>query len=692
MPLSAKNVRAQLSLAKPIISGLSLKMIRCGQSKIGEIAESRYKGKVIRREHRFDNFSGAWMIPGDERRQGVILYIHGGGYACGDIEYATGFGAVIADRCGCRVFCPAYRLAPENKFPSALDDVIEAYRYLLSKGYTGEKITLCGESAGGGLCYSLCAMLRDLSLPLPCGIIAISPWTDLTASGESYVTNEKNDPSMTKELLSFYADCYTDNRKDPLVSPLFLSHFGMPPSLIFVGGDEIMLDDSVRLHKKLIDSHVDSKLIVTPERWHAYVLYCLKEDRGDFSEMNSFLNRVMGPEQRLRWLPLDNAAKIYPAARRENWSNIFRVSATFTEEIDTDVMRDALNVTVRRFPSFAVRLRRGVFWYRLEQLSDAPELSEEYSYPLTRMTNAETGKCAFRVIVHGKRLAVEIFHSITDGTGGMIFLKTLSAEYLSRKHGIRIPAQHGVLNRLDDPDEAELEDSFLKYSGDVVANRKERTAWHLSGTPEKGGHLNLTCFEMPADKVLEAAHLYKVSVTAFLCAVQMMALQRLQTAKVPVKRKRKPIRILLPVNLRNLFESKTLRNFALYTTPEILPRLGEYTMDEICQLVKHHMGTEITKKQMAMKIAANVQSEEMLVVRMMPLFIKNIVMKAVFDIVGERKSCLSLSNLGAVKLPSEMDEYVEKFDFVLGTQATAPYNCGVVSYKDRMNVSFIRNI
>ena len=692
MPLSAKNVRTQLAFAKPIISGMSLKMIRRGQSKVGEIAESHYKEKVIRREHIFNNFSGAWIIPGDERRQGVILYIHGGGYTCGDIEYAAGFGAVIADKCGCRVFCPAYRLAPENKFPAALDDVTEAYEYLLSKGYSGEQITLCGESAGGGLCYSLCARLRDLHLPMPCGIIAISPWTDLTSSGESYTVNENVDPSMTKELLSFYAECYTDNVKDPMASPLFLSHYGMPPSLIFVGGDEIMLDDSVRLHKKLLESHADSKLIVTPERWHAYVLYCLDEDKKDFVEINGFLNRVMGSAHKLRWLPLDNAAKIYPAARRQNWSNLFRVSVTFTENIDVDVMRDALDVTVRRFPSFAVRLRRGVFWYRLEQLSSAPEISEEYSHPLTGMTYSETGKCAFRVIIHGRRLAVEIFHSITDGTGGMIFLKTLSAEYLSRKYGVKIPSDHGVLGRLDDPDEAELEDSFIKYAGDVAASRKERTAWHLSGTPEKGGYLNLTCLEISGDKVLDVAHSYNVSVTAFLCAAQMMALQRLQMRKVPDKRKRKPIKILLPVNLRSIFGSKTLRNFALYTTPEILPRVGEYTMDEICKLVKHHMGSEITKKQMSMKIAANVKSEESLVVRMMPLFIKNIVMKAIFDIVGERKSCLSLSNLGVIKVPCEMESYVERFDLILGAQASAPYNCGVVTFKNRMNVNFIRNI
>lgn len=692
MPPSAKNMRAQLALARPIVSGLSLKMIRRGQNKIGEIAESRYREKVILREHSFDNFVGAWVIPNDERRQGIIMYVHGGGYTCGGIEYATGFGSVLADKCGCRVFCPAYRLAPENKFPAPLEDVIEAYQYLLSKGYTGGRITICGESAGGGLCYSLCARLRDMGLPMPAGIIAISPWTDLTASGESYVKNEKVDPTMTREILSFYADCYTDNRRDPLVSPLFLNHFGMPPSLILVGGDEIMLDDSVRLHEKLLDAQVDSTLVVTPERWHAYVLYCLDEDRKDFDKINSFLNRTMGSEQKLRWLPLDNAAKIYPAARRQNWSNLFRVSVTFNEDVDVEILREALDVTVRRFPSFAVKLKRGVFWYRLEQLSSAPEISEEYSYPLTGMTYSETGKCAFRVIVYKSRLAIEIFHSITDGTGGMIFLKTLSAEYISKKYGERIPSEHGVLGRLDEPDERELEDSFLKYSGDVAASRKERTAWHLTGSAEKGGYLNLTCFELPSDKLVDAAHSYKVTVTAFLCAAQMMALQRLQMKRVPDRRKRKPIKVLLPVNLRNIFESKTLRNFALYTTPEILTNVGEYDMDEICTLVKHHLGMDVTKKQMSMKIASNVQSEEMLIVRVMPLFVKNVVMKAIFDIVGERKSCLSLSNLGVVKLPEGMEKYVERFDFILGPQATAPYNCGVVSYKNKTYVNFIRNI
>ena len=692
MAISAKTLKTQLSIIKPLLSSCSLKTIRKGQNKIGELMESKHKDHVFVKEHEFERFVGAWIVPKDERRQGVILYLHGGGYTCGDIEYAKGFGSMLAVQCGTRVFFVGYRLAPENPYPAALEDVFESYNYLIEKGFSPEKITLCGESAGGGLCYALCLKLKEAGIALPSSIIALSPWTDMTASGKSYEDNKQIDPTMSIEMLSFYADSYTKDRKNPFVSPLFADLDGMPPSLIFVGEDEIMLDDAVGIHQKLTDNGCSSKLVVAPERWHGYLLYGLEEDIKDFSVINEFLNKNMSGERKLRWLRLDNAAKIYPAARRQNWSNVFRLSATLKENIDREVLATALDVTVRRFPSIAVRLQKGFFWYYLEQLSEAPEIREESSYPLTRMSKKETAKCAFRVIVYKKRIAVEVFHSLTDGTGALIFLKSLVAEYLQQKYGVHIPAENGVLGRLEEPSESELEDSFQKYSGKITASRQENTAWHMSGTPELGGFLNLTCFEVSVKDILDKAHEYKVSLTTFLCAAMMMALQKLQMEKVPNINKRKPIKVLLPVNLRNLFPSRTLRNFALYTTPEILPRLGEYSFEEICDIIVHWMGRDITKKQMSMKIAANVNSEKLMAVRVMPLFIKNIVMKTIFDIVGESKSCLSLSNLGAVKLPDEMMDYVDRLDFILGVQATAPYNCGVLSFKDKLYINFIRNI
>ena len=399
----------------------------------------------------------------------------------------------------------------------------------------------------------------------------------------------------------------------------------------------------------------------------------------------------MEKKQPLRWVRLDNAAKIYPAARRKNWSNLFRQSVTLTEDVDVQVLQNALDVTVKRFPSIAARLRKGAFWYYLQQVESAPQIREEYSYPLVFMSNEEMRRCAFRVIVHEDRIAVEFFHSLTDGTGAMIFLKSLTAEYLEQKYGISIPAEAGVLDRRQEPQEEELEDSFLKYAGNVVASRKDTNAWKMRGVPLPGGVLNLTCFRLPVKETLALAHNQGVSLTVFLSAVMMQALMNLQKEKERSFRKRKGIKLLIPVNLRQLFPSKTLRNFAMYTIPEIDPRLGEYTFAEICKVIQHKMGSEITPKHMSTVIATNVNDERNPLVRLIPLPVKNVVMKAIFDSVGERKSCLTLSNLGLVKVPQAMEPYIRRFDFILGVQAAAPYNCGVVSYGDTVYINFIRN-
>lgn len=394
----------------------------------------------------------------------------------------------------------------------------------------------------------------------------------------------------------------------------------------------------------------------------------------------------------LRWVRLDNAAKIYPAAKRKNWSNVFRQSVTLCDEVDLDILKSALEITIKRFPSIAARLRRGAFWYYLQQLESAPEIMEEQSYPLTFMSSKEMRKCAFRVIVYKNRIAVEFFHSLTDGTGALIFLKNLTAEYLEQKYNISIPFENGILDRKEEPKADELEDSFLKYAGNVPASRKDTDAWHLSGTPEANGFLNLTCFTLPVDKVLELAHNYNSTITVFLSAVMIRALINCQNEKQPITKKQKPIKLLVPVNLRQLFKSNSIRNFAMYTIPEIDTRLGEYSFEEICKIISLKFGTEITPKHMSSVIAANVKDERNPVLRLVPLPIKNIVMKAVFDTVGERKSCLTMSNLGLVRLPEIMKQYITRMDFILGVQAAAPYNCGVISYDDKIIINFIRNI
>ena len=235
-------------------------------------------------------FRAALLVPKTVSCSGTVMYLHGGGYCTGDLDYACLYGEVLASETGAVTFCPAYRLAPENPFPAALDDALDAYEWLLNE-YPEKPVALIGESAGGGLCYALALKLKEKGLPLPAGIVTISPWTDLTLSGASHTYNRDADPSLTTEKLAVFAADYRGEKDpaDPFLSPLFANLQGLPESLIFVGGDEILLEDARRMHAALHKAGCRSELTVAEGLWHAYVLYGLKAREADSLKIRDFL-------------------------------------------------------------------------------------------------------------------------------------------------------------------------------------------------------------------------------------------------------------------------------------------------------------------------------------------------------------------------------------------------------------------
>ena len=291
MKLTIEKTRRRLERMKPILTRCSLSAARAGQTAIGQIMSLPVRRGERFQKIRFPRFDCGLITPRTVRDpEAAILYLHGGGYVGGGLEYARGFGSVLAAETGLRVFFPAYRLAPEHPFPAALQDALIAYRYLVRTcGIAPEKLVLCGESAGGGLIFSLCLALKRLGKPLPAGLAAISPWTDLTVSGPSYAENEANDPSITKEQLAYYASCYAKDPTDPLVSPLFGDPAGLPPTLLFSGGDEIMLSDAAGLHQKLLEAGCESRHIVAPGLWHVYLIYDLDERKDDRTLLRNFI-------------------------------------------------------------------------------------------------------------------------------------------------------------------------------------------------------------------------------------------------------------------------------------------------------------------------------------------------------------------------------------------------------------------
>ena len=240
----------------------------------------------------------AWVAVGDTAKEGrVLLYLHGGGYFAGSPTGYRDMTARISRACGMKALVLDYRLAPEHPFPAAVEDAVAAYRWLLGEGYSPEKIAIAGDSAGGGLTIATLVSLRDHGDPLPGVAVCISPWTDLEATGETYTTLNGTDPFLNTEWIREVAKFYigTGDPRDPLISPVHASLDGLPPLLIQVGSDEILLSDSTRLADNSRQAGVEVQLDEWEGMWHVWHLFAgrMPEGRRAVEEIGAFITKHM---------------------------------------------------------------------------------------------------------------------------------------------------------------------------------------------------------------------------------------------------------------------------------------------------------------------------------------------------------------------------------------------------------------
>ncbi len=290
--IAALLMRVQLYLTKPIVRFAGIPASRKAQDQLGRLTVGALKEHVTYEDVPMEHFSACFALPREnaDEQAGVILYLHGGGYTAGGPDYSKAFGGILASASGLKTLCAAYRLAPENRYPAALDDAMAAYEYLLMRGCSPKRIILAGESAGGGLCFCLLMRLKSEGRPLPAGVVALSPWADLTLSGASCRNNLYRDPTLCRESLAYYALVYAAGHEtEPCVSPIFGDFSGFPPALIMAGSEEILLDDAKTLHRLMTEAGVSSTLDVASGMWHVYPLYGLPESRQAIRRIAAFI-------------------------------------------------------------------------------------------------------------------------------------------------------------------------------------------------------------------------------------------------------------------------------------------------------------------------------------------------------------------------------------------------------------------
>jgi len=396
----------------------------------------------------------------------------------------------------------------------------------------------------------------------------------------------------------------------------------------------------------------------------------------------------------IEWYKLDNAATIFSMISTERSTNVFRVSCSLKERVNLSDLQTALDHVIERFPFFNVNLRTGLFWYYWERNNNTPKISTESKYPCQKIPIYNKGEYPFKVKAYFNRIAVEFHHSLTDGTGGITFLRTLVAEYLQLR-GVHTNDWGDLFRTNQAPHPEESDYAYMKnYHRGLPMPKNKSMAFKPPLTPVEKGVFHVTTGIVPVKQLLDISRERKVTITELLTAIYLEANQEV-LFNIPKDKRNsymKPIRIAVPVNLRNLFPTKSMRNFSFMVSPEINPKLGKYNFDEILKNVHHSIRMEVTPKLLTQQISRNVRGQINPVVRSIPYFVKKLFAGIIYRRMGEGQNSGKISNLGKVTMPKAFADKIENFEFVLAPSSTITTSCAIASFNDTLRINFGRTV
>jgi hypothetical protein len=392
------------------------------------------------------------------------------------------------------------------------------------------------------------------------------------------------------------------------------------------------------------------------------------------------------------WYALDNAASIMPAVANGIMTSLFRFEAELDGPIDLEAIKGALDLTVQRMPYFNVTLRRGFFWYYFEPCNTLPPIYSDSPSPCQNWNINRRGTPMFRVRCEQNRIAAEFSHAMTDGTGGLSFFRTLLANYFLLK-GVDPEARlkegewSGILASESTVQE-EFEDAYQRYFPEGLPfPERGLKAFHLHSKALPRGQYRVICGTLSTAEVLAEAKRRNVSLTELMVAVYLDALQQIWHETKP--HPRAPlVAVEVPINLRVLFPSRTFRNFSLFILISEDMRLGMRGFEELVRRTHHQMKLEYDRMSIEKHLSRNAGSARRLVVRIVPLWIKDVFARIFFARFGESMLSGFISNLGPVKMPPGFVPHIHTFGFIPAPSLTTMTNASMVSWGDKLVIDF----
>lgn len=368
-----------------------------------------------------------------------------------------------------------------------------------------------------------------------------------------------------------------------------------------------------------------------------------------------------GNDDEIRWGKLDNTAHLFPVIAGEGMSNVFRVGVILKEEIQQELLQEALDIVLPQFEIFNCRLRQGMFWYYFEENGkESPKVEEEYEFPCQYIEETRNRNYLFRVTYYKKRINLEVFHALTDGKGAINFLKELTYQYLRLAHR---ELSEKYPDKLSSQTSLNTEDSFIKNykKSRFQKSYKSEKAFLLKGSTFVKGKMGVIHGHMSVDAVKSAAKKYDASINEYLVAVFIWAVYQEYLKGMPSVR---PITTSVPVNLRPYFNSVTTKNFFVMVTATFHPERENQPFEDVITEVKQSLREQITKEHLEDIFSYNVTGERTMILRTIPLIFKKPGLRYIYNMAA-RANTATVTNLGNVTVQPEYESYIEGFHVIL---------------------------
>ncbi len=399
--------------------------------------------------------------------------------------------------------------------------------------------------------------------------------------------------------------------------------------------------------------------------------------------MSKKQHKVKPIPRQIRWDKLDNTAHLFPSIAGESMTNVYRISVELNEEVQREALQQALDIVLPKFDGFNVRLRTGVFWYYFEENGKkAPKVTEEAMFPCRYIRQNRNRNYLFRVTYYGCRINLEVFHVLTDGMGGINFLRELTYQYLRLVH-TDLAEKAG--DKLSVDTSLCREDSFVRnYKKSKPSGFNKEKAYLIKGEHLPAGEFGVMHGSMPVRQLKEVAHQYGASLNEYLVSVFVWSVYTELLHGMPGGR---PIRVAVPVNLRPYFDSNTTKNFFVMVSAEFRPTKDQYTFEEVVQIIKESLHSQINKEHLEDLFSYSVSNQMNKLMRPVPLFLKKIAMRLVYT-KSAVANTTTITNIGNIKMDELYAPYVKGFKSFIAMSKGQAIKGTICSYQDTLVFTF----